>query len=181
MIFLFVSALSLNAGENDDDRTAVSGLYVSVSGGIQMSGYKRVDFVSSNYSPMIGISTGKWFTPLLALQISYRGNYFHTISDLEKHYYKFFYGDAVFNLVYLIKPTSSVTKGNVCFHIGSGYFHNRSYGHGNICANIGLSGNMRIVHNFSAGISVSSIIGWDIYQGDEDILPATSISISYAF
>lgn len=47
--------------------------FVSVSGGVQISGYKKVDFVSSNVSPLINVTAGKWFAPELAIRVGYKG------------------------------------------------------------------------------------------------------------
>ena len=46
---------------------------------------KKEDFVGSNYSPLLNIAVGKWFAPSIALQLGYKGWYFNTISDEEKH------------------------------------------------------------------------------------------------
>ena len=53
-------------------------------------------------------------------------------------------------------------------HAGAGYFYNHAYGKPNICENIGFQNNYQLTNQFQATIDISSIIGWDIYQGDED-------------
>ena len=146
-----------------------------------MSGIKDEDFIARNYSPMLTIYAGNWFTPLLALQLGYRGNYFNTISHDRKRFYKYFSGEAVFNLNQLLRPQSEAQKLNVLLHAGSGYFYNHDYDRPNICAHLGVSANYRITHKLNATFNTSFIMGWDIYQGDEDILPGTSFGLSYSF
>jgi len=185
--FLFILAvvstdcLLAGGGGQPKQPKGASGLYVGMSAGLQMSGIKDEDFITRNYSPMLTIYSGKWFSPLLAIQIGYRGNYFNTISDDRKHFYKYFSGEAIFNLNTLVDPTSTQENWKICFHAGTGYFYNHDYNRSNICAHTGISGNFKITENISALLNVSAIMGWDIYQGDEDILPGTSIGLSYSF
>lgn len=158
-----------------------NGYYIGMSAGVQMSGIKDEDFIARNYSPMLTIYAGNWFTPLLALQLGYKGNYFNTISHGRKHFYKYFSGEAVFNLNQLLRPQSEAQKLNVLLHAGSGYFYNHDYDRPNICAHLGLSTSYRITHKLNAIFNTSFIVGWDIYQGDEDILPGTSLGLNYKF
>lgn len=39
--------------------------------------------------------------PEIALQIGYKGYYFNAISDNDKHYYNFLYGEVLFNIIEL--------------------------------------------------------------------------------
>jgi hypothetical protein len=178
VFFIILPASGFTDGQKEQEE-ANKGLYLSFSAGMQMSGIKNEDFIASNYSPLLTLYAGKWFTPLLALQLGYRGNYFNTISHERKRYYKYFSGEAVFNLNYLFSPQSKDQSLHVLLHAGSGYFYNHDYNRPNICAHLGLSGKYKLTKNLSAGINLSAIMGWDIYQGDEDILPAASIGIIY--
>lgn len=156
--------------------------FVSVSGGVQISGYKKVDFVSSNVSPLINVTAGKWFAPELAIRVGYKGPYFHTISNDEKNYYRYFYSDALFNISQLIASRRPVeSRYAFLAYAGSGYFYNETYGRPNVCANLGISNNIRLLKGLSASFDISAIIGWDIYQGDEDILPGVSFGFTYTF
>lgn len=162
--------------------------FVSVNYGYQMSGIKSEDFVSSNYSPLFNINVGKWFSPYLALQIGYKGFYFNYIVDDVKHHYNFFYSEAVVNLNNVVQP-KRVNMGNHPFgknwslllHAGGGYFHNHVYRRSTICANVGLQNNFHLTNQFQANLDISFIIGWDIYQGDEDILPGITAGVTYLF
>ena len=51
----------------------------------------------------------------------------------------------------------------------------------NIHGIIGASNNFLITKGLNFKFDISAIIGWDIYQGDEDILPSISIGLVYVF
>lgn len=155
--------------------------YVSIAGGTQMSGIKDEDFINSNIAPLIVVTAGKWFTPYLALQIGYKGSYFNSIADDIHHHYGYYYGEMIWSVNQLIKPSSALPKWRLNFHGGGGYFYNYLYQHSSICANLGLQNSFKIIKNLYASLDVAAIMGWDIYQGDEDILPGISIGVSYEF
>ena len=99
LMFLFGIVKNIKAQSSTSDiqiHTDVN-WFISSSMGIQMSGIKSEDFVQSNYSQLINISMGKWFSRELAIQFGYRGKYFNAISDDVKHYYDYIYGDVIFN------------------------------------------------------------------------------------
>jgi len=64
-------------------------------------------------------------------------------------------------------------------HAGSGYFYNYDYKRPNICADLGFSFNYRLNERLLSNIKISALMGWDIYQGNEDILPGLSLGCSY--
>lgn len=154
---------------------------VSLGFGTQMSGIKDEDFVASNYSPLLNVSFGKWFSPALALEIGYRGWYFNTISDDEKRRYGYYHGSAVLNVKALLRGYDENGIWFPWLHAGSGYFYNHYYGRPNICADFGISNNFRITEKLSAGLEISALVGWDIYQGDEDVLPGLAVAVRYLF
>lgn len=154
--------------------------FVSVSGGVQMSGIKDEDFISTNIAPLVTFSAGKWFTPYLALQIGYRGFYFNTIADDSMHYYGYYFGEVVVKMNQLVKPRLTPRKWSLNLHGGSGCFYNYHYRQPNVCASLGIQNDLAIIKNVSVFLDVSVIIGWDIYQGDEDILPGISLGVNYA-
>ncbi len=155
--------------------------FVSVNYGYQMSGIKSEDFVKSNYSPLFNSTLGKWFGPYLALQIGYKGFYFNYIGDDVKHHYNYYYGEAVINLNNAVHPDRINTSWSLLLHTGVGYFYNHVYSRPNICANIGLQNNYQLTNHFQACLDISFIIGQDIYQGDEDILPGITFGVTYFF
>lgn len=164
-----------NSFENDTNKR----YFIAVKTGIQMSGIKDEDFVSNNLAPLINISIGKWIVPSVGLQFAYKGLYFNTISDKEKHYYSFYYGEVLFNInsVFTNKFSRNTSKNN--FHIGSGYFYNYYYHRPNICASMGISSSLTLNSKFDINVEMSAIMGWDIYQGDDDIIPNLSLGIIY--
>lgn len=44
-----------------------------------------------------------------------------------------------------------------------------------------LQNSFKVIKNHFLSLYVGAIIGWDIYQGDEDILPGISLGASYEF
>jgi len=168
--------------ENENMPLRDKNLFISSSYGVQISGIKSEDFVQSNVTPAFTFSIGRWMSPKIALQIGYKGFYFHTIADNDRHYYNFIYGDVLFNINKIIDAKSIIKKKwNFIFHSGGGYFYNTYYNRPNICANLGLLYSFNFNNNFNIIIDVSAIAGWDIYQGNEDILPSCNIGITYSF
>jgi len=155
--------------------------FVSLNYGYQMSGIKDEDFVCSNYSPLFNMAIGKWFLPYLALQIGYKGFYFNYIGDDTKHHYNYYYAEAVVNLNNVVQPKRINKSWSLLPHAGAGYFYNHVYGRPNLCANIGLRNNYQLTNQLQATLDFTSIIGWDIYQGNEDILPGIAVGITCVF
>ena len=183
LMIMFAAAFPFTGFGANKPEQAQSGnrFFITASFGTQMSGIKDEDFIAKNYAPLISLAAGKWFTPALALQLAYRGNYFNTIADDEKHHYNYLSGEAIFNLNSLLKPGTAPGNWHISLHTGAGYFYNHHYNQPNICALLGLSANIPLTQKLSTSILFSSIMGWDIYQGDEDILPDLSLGISYTF
>jgi len=149
--------------------------------GAQMSGCKNEDFIRSNYSPLLNISAGRWIIPSIGLQLGYKGWYFNTIADEKKHGYGFYYVDAIINVPELFNDKDSWSKWYLNLHGGGGYFYNYDYMKPNICANAGISFYYRFGDRFLVGFDAAAIMGWDIYQGNTDILPGITIGFSYLF
>jgi hypothetical protein len=146
-----------------------------------MSGIKDEDFISSNYSPLFNITTGKWFTQQFALQIGYKGFYFNAIADEVKHHYNYFYAEAVINFNNFIDPDRENRIWNLLLHAGPGYFYNHVYRRASLHFNLGIQNTFQLSDHFHASLDIASIVGWDIYQGDEDILPGITIGLIYLF
>ena len=156
--------------------------FISSSYGVQISGIKSEDFIQSNVTPAFTLCIGRWISPEIALQIGYKGFYFHYISDNDRHYYNFIYGDMLFDIKKMIdSKTIKKRKWSFIFHPGGGYFYNNYYNRPNICANLGFLNSFSIKNNFNLIVDVSAIAGWDIYLGNEDILPSCNIGITYSF
>ncbi len=163
-------------------QTSNNSWYVSAGIGIQISGIKSEDFISSNVAPSIGLALGKWINPQIGLQLGYKGPYFYTISDKDKHHYSFTYGEVLLNLHNsFTKHRTNRSKWNAIMHTGAGYFYNGYYDEPNICGIIGLANTYKISSHFDIVMDVSAIMGWDIYQGDEDILPSLNLGLIYSF
>jgi hypothetical protein len=185
ILVIMLSGVSLicvaQVTEKPDESFTDGNWYINASMGVQMSGIKDEDFIKHNFVPLVNISAGKRLTPVVALQIGIKGFYFNTIGDNIRHHYSFYYGEAVFNLNELILKNRNTSNWSLNLHAGSGYFYNAEYQQPNICANVGIQNNYRIANHLSAICDLSAIMGWDIYQGDEDIIPSLSFGLSYAF
>lgn len=154
---------------------------VIINIGSQMSGIKDEDFIKQNVAPMVDLSVGHHFTPELLLRIGYRGPYFRTISDINKRYYNFFYGQAMFDVRGLLSNFLATQVWSPCINAGAGYFYNLFYHRPNIAVVIGVMNNFKILDNIHINFDFSAICAWDIYQNNEDILPSASIGLSYRF
>ncbi len=154
--------------------------FVTTAYGVQMSGIKDEDFISKNIAPAISAGIGVWFTPEIALQLSYKGPYFNTIADDDKHPYHFFYGEVLLNIHQIINSTYR-GKWHLIAHPGAGYFYNKYYKRPNVCGNIGIMNDFQITSHFTAFVDISFVVGWDIYQGNDDILPTAVLGLTYLF
>ena len=183
IVFLFYSCYSFSQNKNDINAFQYNKKWFISSGyGMQISGIKSEDFINSNVTPALLLNTGVWFSHEIALQIGYKGFYFHTISDKNKHYYNFIYGDVLLNLNRIFNFANSIEgRWSIVIHPGAGYFYNNNYNRPNVCGNIGITNSVKITEKIDLFIDISAILGWDIYQGDEDILPSCVLGLSYSF
>jgi hypothetical protein len=182
LIFCFTLSFFTITKSNDHDTLNLieseQSWFISVNYGYQMSGLKSEDFVSSNYTPLFYVTVGKWLSPYFALQAGYKGFYFNYIKDDINHHYNFFYGEAVLNLSKAVFAERINKRWNLLLHTGVGHFY---YNKPNICANVGLQNIFQITNQIQATFDITSIIGWDIYQGDTDILPGITLGVVYLF
>ena len=155
--------------------------FVSIAGGVQMSGIKPEDFISQNVAPLFNFSAGIWVTQDVALQIGYKGIHFNTIADKDKHPYNFTYGEVLLNVSRMLSNNKDSRKWNLILHPGAGIFNNMYYGRPNVCFNIGMINSLSVAKHIDLFIDLSFIAGWDIYQGNDDILPNLAMGITYSF
>ena len=180
---IFTSVIEIKSQVQDSSNLDDVNLswFLSINYGAQMSGIKDEDFVGSNYSPLLKATFGKWISPLFAFQIGYKGFYFNYIEDDVKHQYNYFYGETLFNLNNAVQPNRENKNWKLLLHSGAGYFLNQSYNKSQLCLNIGIENNYQLSDRITVNIDLASIIGWRIYQGDEDILPGITVGFSYIF
>ncbi len=180
---IFTSVIEIKSQVQDSSNLDDVNLswFLSINYGAQMSGIKDEDFVGSNYSPLLKAMFGKWISPLFAFQIGYKGFYFNYIEDDIKHHYNYFYGETLFNLNNAVQPNRENKNWKLLLHSGAGYFLNQSYNKSQLCLNIGIENNYQLSDRITVNIDLASIIGWRIYQGDEDILPGITVGFSYIF
>ena len=68
-VFIFLSNSYLSLSQDLDSISFNKKWFTSLDFGVQMSGIKSEDFISSNYSPlMLGIAGGKWLNDKIAIQ-----------------------------------------------------------------------------------------------------------------
>lgn len=182
-IWFYVGTTVLIA-QNDDINVEGNSknYFIEVDFGIQMSGIKNEDFVKRNYSPLIRGSVGKWISRSINLKIGYQGRYFNTIDHERRRYYDFYFGEIGFDIkeVLNLKKNKKVFYKPI-FHFGGGYFYNHDYSRASFHGILGLSNVFQFWDSLGIKLDQSSIIGWDIYQGDNDILPGLSLGLVYEF
>tara|TARA_B110000003_G_scaffold14445_1_gene14172 strand:- start:1777 stop:2337 length:561 start_codon:yes stop_codon:yes gene_type:complete len=181
-IILLLSILLVSFLNYSQDYYKKNSWLVSIDFGVQMSGIKSEDFVSSNYSPVYRLSTGKWLNNFIGIQIGYQGRYFNTIENSEKRFYNFYFIEGILDVKNILKTSNSKKKVHeLILHGGFGYFQNQYYENSSIYSVLGISNNFLLTNKINLKIDVGAIIGWDIYQGDQDILPNSSIGLIYQF
>lgn len=152
--------------------------FISISLGAQISGIKKEDFIRDNVSPSFSLSSGIWIRPGIGVSLSYKGPYFYTIADKVRHNYSYFFCQTLINLddcCTSINFTGS--KLNIIPHCGYGIFYNAHYEGVQVNGNIGLMLCRQLRNNIQIYIDFSSVLGWDIYQGNEDILPSAAFGL----
>ena len=165
--------------QNDNKKNS---WFLSIDYGVQMSGIKSEDFISSNYSPVYRLSSGKWLTKYIGVQVGYQGRYFNTIENSDKRFYNFYYVEGILDIKNILKMSNSKNKVHeLIFHGGFGYFQNQYYENSSIHSVLGASNNFFLTNKINLKIDISAILGWDIYQGNQDILPNSSIGLIYRF
>ena len=183
IIFLLVSSTIFSQTENSSFTSHFQKqFFVSTSIGIQISGIKKEDFISDNISPAFTITTGTWLTNKIGLQISYKGPYFYTIADNYKHKFNFIFGEVILNLNNIVNgDLLNKNRWSMILHSGPGYFYNNYFNKASLNANVGFMNNIKLTEHLNLFMDVSFVVGWDIYQGDEDILPSGVLGISFLF
>ena len=177
-LLTFLMSFCLAQKDVKKDSLVYEKWFVSYSMGAQISGIKTEAFVSSNVSPAVTFCLGKWVSPEIALQVGFKGLYFHTISNDDKRYYNFIYGNVLFDVNKMGGMKNINRKWNFIFYPGGGYFYNYYYNRPNICANIGFMSSGTF-EGYNIFLDISAIMAWDIYQGNEDILPSANIGLIY--
>lgn len=182
IIFLLLSSLLLSAQSDSNNFISKKQWFVTVSTGIQMSGIKDEDFIAQNIAPAFIFGSGVWFTPEIAVGFGYKGLYFNTIADNDKHRYNYYFGEVILNVNSLVKgPNAKVGNWSLRIHPGAGLFYNVYYHRPNICAHIGAINSFVLTKKLSFFTDLSFIMGWDIYQGNDDILPSCVLGLNYSF
>ena len=154
--------------------------YVSSAVGVQISGIKREDLIVTNLAPAITVSSVFWLNPSIGMGMTYKGPYFNYIGDDDRHSYSFIAAEGSLNVNEIVYKEKEMKNGWSCIlHAGAGFFNNYYYGQSNVNMNGGIINAMKLTNRIDFFIDVSFIVGWDIYQGDEDILPSAVLGFNY--
>jgi hypothetical protein len=152
-------------------------LFINSDLGIQISGIKKEDFVNRNIAPTFNFGIGKYLNNNLSMQIGYNGIFFKTIANNDKRQYNYY--NIIFENVILKSRKEEKTnlKKSISFQIGGGLFHNLYSSKLNFCGQVGLIGMQPISNKTIVTIRVISVMGWDLYQGDEDIINSFVVGV----
>ena len=143
-----------------------------------MSGIKKVDFVYDNLSPSLSMSTGIWISREIGVSLSYKGHYFYTIADNARHNYSYFFLQTLINVSEYFRELHVLrSEFDLIPHFGYGIFYNAHYEGFQVNGNIGFILSHELGKSSQIYIDLSSVVGWDIYQGNEDILPSAAIGL----
>jgi hypothetical protein len=69
------------------------------------------------------------------------------------------------------------SNNQIGFQIGGGLFDNKYYNRPNFVADVGLVSLIAIQNKTQLIFRINSILGWDLYQGDEDIIHAFTLGL----
>ena len=155
--------------------------FIELGLGVQMSGIKDEDFIESNYSPLLKLTAGKYIWRGIGFQAGYKGLWFNTISADVRHYYTFIYTELLLNSNAFLPERGKQRILALEFHGGPGFFYNHHYARPNVCGNLGGQLIFRVSPNLSLLVDVDAVVGWDIYQGNLDILPGVGCGFTYRF
>lgn len=153
------------------------GSYLGSEFGFITSGIRKEDFVAKNIAPKLILYAGKKVNDFLSIQFGYSGFYFNTIANNDKRRYQYFnlvLEQSLFRLNLLQKKN---IYQNIALQFGGGAFFNKYYGSQNFCGELGIVIEQNLAEKLRFCLRTSSIMGWDLYQGDADILNGLTIGI----
>lgn len=155
------------------------GNYFGSGIGLQMTGIRKEDFVSDNISPRLNLYFGKRLNKIAAIQVGFEGLYFNTIANDDRRYFNY-YNVMIENKIFqsLVKDRSNRLN-YMALQLGGGLLYNKYYGRPNFCGDFGLVFAHKILNKTSITIRLNSILGWDLYQGDADIINSFTIGIKH--
>ena len=157
------------------------GNYFGAEIGPQMTGIRKEDFVSKNMAPRLNFYLGKRLNNIAAIQVGFEGLYFNTIASDDRRYFNY-YNVKIENKIFKSVVKNRSNRFNyLALQLGGGLFYNYYYGRPNFCSDIGLLSVHKILNKTSIVMKLNSIVGWDLYQGDSDIINSLTIGIKHGF
>jgi hypothetical protein len=153
------------------------GGFIESDFGIQISGIRKEDYVKSNLAPSLSLSVGKKLNEIVSIKFGYSGFYFKTIANKDKRSYNYYN----INFEHLFYDSKKGNESNssfrLAFQLGGGLFENKYYDRFNFCGQLGLIGFQSISSNTQVVMRFNALLGWDLYQGDEDIINSIVIGL----
>jgi len=181
LIYIISSLIVNNAKASDTSNYKQNNIFfIDLYAGVQNSGIKKEDFVHSNFSPYLHISTGKCINHILAIAVGYQGTYFNYIGDSYKHKYYYLDAEFIINMNRLLRLYEN-HKWSIQVIAGTGILKNYHMEKINWGLTTALLQELVLNKNYSLKLKAGGIIGWSIYQHDKDILPNISIGLSRKF
>jgi len=151
------------------------GNFIGADLGLQMTGIRQEDFVLQNFAPKLNLYIGKRINPYASIQVGYEGFFFNTIANTDNRHYNYFNLKIENQLISFRKNESTQKQNYLAIQLGGGLFQNLYYNRPNFCADVGLVKVFFIENKTNLVFRLNSILGWDIYQGDEDIINSLTV------
>jgi hypothetical protein len=155
--------------------------YFGGSIGFQMSGIRKEDFVSNNLGPNANFFIGKNLNDYFAVQAEIGGGYFRVIADNEKRYFSNINLRMERKLLQLKFKEPNFRSIRLAAQVGGGLFYNAFYRQPNFFGDLGVLCSCQINNKSWLIFQLNSIMGWDLYQGDSDIINGLNIGIKQHF
>lgn len=180
LCFFFCYQYTIGQDDVINTQETKKSIFADVFFGTQISGIRKEDRVSNNFTPYIQLTIGKQIFDLISLSVNYQGPYFNFIGDDYRHHYAFIHGDVIFHIKDWLFP-EKIPNWKVFIATGSGYFYNAHKASGSLAFNAGLINSYKISSSLYLKLKLSGIGGWKIYQHDYDAIPNASLGISKVF
>ena len=158
-------------------QTSKKFLFTSISVGTHMSGIKKQDFIHSNFSPLYSCILGVKLKNEIEIITTYRGYNFKYINDSANHNFHFLSFSAKTTLSKITSSSLSLHE-KINFSIGGGILKNNFADKYNLCLDIASFYKFLELEKFDISLILNSIVGWKIYQHNEDILNGISICLT---
>jgi len=147
--------------------------------GPQVSGIRKEDYVYSNVSPKLRLVYGKRVNEKFDVALGFEGMYFKMILNQDKRYYNY-WNLLLSQEIYAIE-LGAEKKIKFKLSTGGGLLNNIYFNQLGFVGEIGVNLEIVSFNNNRIVIYPNSIMGWDLYQGDNDIINGILLGYSIEF